>query len=43
MAKKMSASFSAIKVEVDRKANDLIDKILKPRFVEPPSEVVRFN
>ena len=46
MAKKTRSadhSFTAIKEEVDRKATDLIEKVLKPKFVEPPPEGVQLN
>ncbi len=46
MAKKPKApdhSFQIIKAEVTRKATDLIEKVLKPKFVEPPPEGLRLN
>ena len=36
-------SFTAIKAEVTRKATDLIEKVLKPKFVQPPPEGLHFN
>jgi hypothetical protein len=32
-----------VKAEVERKARELIDKVLKPRHVKPPPEDQRFN
>lgn len=32
-----------IKQEVERKANELIDSVLKPRHIKPPAEDERFN
>ena len=46
MAKKARASdqsFNAIKVEVTRRATELIEKVLKPKFVQPPPEGVQLN
>src|SRR5271157_3939065 len=46
MAKKTRSadhSFPAIKAEVTRKATDLIEKVLKPKFVQPPPEGVQLN
>jgi hypothetical protein len=40
--KKASVSF-AVKAEVEKKARDLIEKVLKPKHVLPPSEDERFN
>lgn len=46
MAKKTRStdhSFAIIKAEVTRKATDLIEKVLKPKFVQPPPEGVQLN
>jgi hypothetical protein len=40
---KKSTAFTAIKAEVTRKATDLIDKVLKPKFVQPPPKGVQMN
>ena len=36
-------SFVAIKAEVNRKATDLIEKVLKPKFIQTPPEGVQLN
>jgi hypothetical protein len=33
----------ALKAEVERKANELIEAVLKPKHVKPPPEDARFN
>lgn len=36
-------SFAAVKAEVTRKATDLIENVLEPKFVQPPPEGVQLN
>jgi hypothetical protein len=34
---------AAVKAQVETKARDLLDEVLKPRYVKPPPEDERFN
>ena len=42
-AKKRAAVSASLKTEVETKAQDLIEKVLKPRHVLPPKEGEQFN
>jgi hypothetical protein len=43
LAKKKTAVPASIKTEVETKARDLIEKVLKPKHVLPPKKDERFN
>ena len=42
-AKKRACVSASIKAEVEAKANDLIERILKPKYVPPPKKDEQFN
>ena len=42
-AKRIPAISPSLKGEVETKARELIDKILKPKYVQPPKKDERFN
>lgn len=42
-AKKVASISPLLKTEVERKARELIDKVLKPKYVRPPEKDERFN
>jgi hypothetical protein len=42
-AKKRASVTASIKAEVEMKAKDLIDNVLKPKYVLPPPVEAQFN
>lgn len=40
---KKSAIPESLKVQVDAKAKELVESVLKPRFIQPPTKKPRFN
>jgi hypothetical protein len=42
-AKKVASISPSLKTEVERKAQELIDKVLKPKYVRPPKKDEQFN
>ena len=42
-AKKTASVTASVKAEVEAKARDLIEKVLRPKYVVPPPKVGQFN